>query len=180
MKHKILQAKVFHKRFSPKENQFNYNLFYLGISLKNITKLITAIFSLNKFNLFSINEESYTKNKNLTIHQWAQETLNFFNCYKANGDICLITHPKVLGFGFNPVSFFLCFDKEQNLRALITQVNNTFKETHSYFIANKNHEIITENDDLITEKLFHVSPFFERNGKYKFKISYNEKKLKNY
>ena len=54
----------------------------------------------------------------------------------------LITMPKVLGYIFNPVSFYLCLDLEKQLRAVIAEVHNTFGEQHSYLCAHTNHTTI--------------------------------------
>ena len=55
-------------------------------------------------------------------------------CLLSNGfkrhieKIYLSTFPKILGIGFNPVSFWYCFDKNKQLMAVIAEVNNTFSE----------------------------------------------------
>ena len=46
----------------------------------------------------------------------------------------LITLPRVLGYAFNPVSFFRCFSGDGNLAALVAEVHNTFGEKHYYVL----------------------------------------------
>ncbi|MDE5028224.1 DUF1365 domain-containing protein, partial [Francisella tularensis subsp. holarctica] len=58
-------------------------------------------------------------------------------------DIKLMTMPRVLWYVFNPFSFGLCY-KNNKLIAVRAEVNNTFKETHSY-ICPKNGQDITNN-----------------------------------
>nr|AAW49775.1 hypothetical protein FTT1546 [synthetic construct] len=68
--------------------------------------------------------------------------LELLNQYKLEyDDIKLMTMPRVLWYLFNPVSFWLCY-KNNKLIAVIAEVNNTFKETHSY-ICHKNGQDIT-------------------------------------
>jgi cyclopropane-fatty-acyl-phospholipid synthase len=77
--------------------------------------------------------------------------------------ITLVTMPRYVGYVFNPVSFFACFDSEERVVAFITQVNNTFGETHVY-------PLICEPTQLpVTwrfSKDFFVSPFFDTEGDY--------------
>ena len=89
----------------------------------------------------------------------------------------LVTMPSVLGYVFNPVSFYLCLDQEKDIRAVIAEVHNTFGEQHTYLCAHSDHTSITSDDWLEAEKLFHVSPFLERNGSYKFRFSLQKDKL---
>lgn len=89
----------------------------------------------------------------------------------------LITMPRVLGYVFNPVSFYLCFDENKQLRAVINEVHNTFGEQHSYLCAKKDSTAIHSEEWMEAEKLFHVSPFLERIGYYRFRFDIGEEKL---
>ena len=85
--------------------------------------------------------------------------------------------PRIMGFVFNPVSFWLCHDEQNQLRAIIYEVNNTFGETHSYVCAKHDGTIIKEDDWIIARKEFHVSPFLPREGHYQFRINSVNKKI---
>ena len=89
----------------------------------------------------------------------------------------LITMPRVLGYVFNPVSFYLCLDADKGLSAVIAEVHNTFGEQHSYLCAKSDHAPIQSHEWLEAEKLFHVSPFLEREGNYRFRFSLQENTL---
>ena len=41
----------------------------------------------------------------------------------------------MLGYVFNPVSFWVCHDREGALRAVLCEVTNTFGEQHNYLLA---------------------------------------------
>ena len=61
-----------------------------------------------------------------------------------------MTLPRVLGFVFNPVSFWLCYNNEQKLIAVINEVNNTFGETHTYVVkGDLDHEVKVSNDKMM-------------------------------
>ena len=56
--------------------------------------------------------------------------------------------PRVMGYVFNPVSFWICRDKDKNIRAVICEVHNTFGEKHSYLCAHPDHKPINNQDIL--------------------------------
>ena len=173
----ILRAKVFHKRFKPKVNEFTYSVFYILFPLSKLSNLKNRFFSINKFNLFSLNFKDHGAKNEINPADWGRGVLNKFGVKKADGEIYLLTYPRVLGYVFNPVSFYFCEDNQGNLRAVIAEVNNTFGETHSYLIKHEDERIIEKNDEFSAEKIFHVSPFFDRAGGYKFRFVYETNKI---
>jgi len=87
-----------------------------------------------------------------------------------DGEVVLQTFPRVLGYVFNPISFWLCHDRDGGLRAIVCEVNNTFGEHHNYLLVHPDGRPITRDDVLEARKVFHVSPFCEVNGKYTFRF----------
>lgn len=161
-------AKVMHKRFFPKENAFNYNVYYLALPLP-----APPIHS----RLVSFNAKDLGKRDGSDPVLWIRSILTEYNLNDQTQNILLITMPRVLGYVFNPVSFYLCLDNNNALRAVLCEVHNTFGEQHSYLCANADHAPITADCWLEAEKLFHVSPFLERNGHYKFRFDLQHSKL---
>lgn len=172
MQHKLYKAKVMHKRLFPKENKFVYSVYYYVLSLSSLKGLPVPY---NRFGLTSFHDKDHGAKDGSSLEQWARDILETQNLNdRVDGEICLISMPRILGYVFNPVSFWLCFDKQENLRAVICEVNNTFGETHSYLCAHPNGNIIENEDILEAHKLFHVSPFLERKGHYNFRFSLNK------
>ena len=93
---------------------------------------------------------------------------------QADGEIVLISMPRVFGYVFNPVSFWLCFDRQKQLRAVLCEVDNTFGETHVYVCARRDCRPIGRGDVLRGDKVFHVSPMLERRGHYTFRFDVND------
>ncbi|MCJ1232835.1 hypothetical protein MMC14_000789 [Varicellaria rhodocarpa] len=102
----------------------------------------------------------------------------------------LVTAPRFLGYSFNPVSFWYLYDLNQQLKAMVLEVNNTFDERRMYFLKNSNEDTepppkadeLSKKPDLPPQpsdpvklpakfsntwrKDFHVSPFNSRKGTY--------------
>jgi DUF1365 family protein len=166
----IVTAQVFHARTRPKRNAFRYGVYYLRLKLEELSAPgKCALFSLDRFNLFSIRAGDYRTGP-LAARQAVAAALAEFGVTEADGQIELITMPRVLGFAFNPVSFWLCHDRDKNLRAVIATVNNTFGERHRYLCCHADHRPIRGDDWLEAKKIFHVSPFLAVEGTYRFRF----------
>ncbi len=82
------------------------------------------------------------------------------------GRVLLLTHCRVAGYVFNPVSFFYCFDPLDRLALVVVEVNNTFGERHVYVLAPDG----SADGRFSHKKEFHVSPFFGLDGTYRFTL----------
>jgi hypothetical protein len=76
--------------------------------------------------------------------------------------------PRVLGYVFNPISVYYCYDRAGGLIALIYEVQNTFGQRHNYVIAVDR----TQNEPLSQHcaKAFYVSPFIGMDITYDFRV----------
>lgn len=84
--------------------------------------------------------------------------------------LALLTQPRFLGYWFNPVSFWLAL-RDDDLIAVIAEVNNTFGQRHSYLLIPPDQTPITAETPLQARKVFHVSPFQDIAGDYRFSLS---------
>lgn len=172
----LLLSQVAHARLFPKRHAFRYNVYYLTFRLSEMKKLKTKLLSLARFNLFSFYERDYGIGE-FCGESWARKTLADWNITKADGEIVLMTMPRIFGYGFNPVSFWFCLDLGGALRAVISEVRNTFGERHAYLSYHDDQHIITSDDTLTAKKVFHVSPYFLIEGYYTFRFHYSEEKI---
>lgn len=86
----------------------------------------------------------------------------------SGGPIRLLTLPRILGYGFNPISVFFCHTPDGALAALLYEVTNTFHERHSYLVA-----VPADQSGPVrqtVEKRFFVSPFMDRDLTYDFTV----------
>ncbi len=173
----ILEGKVMHKRMQPKVHRFVYRVFYLCFSLHEKQALRAPFFSLNRFNLYSYYDRDHGLKDGSDPGVWLRSILGEYGIDQADGDIILMTQPRVLGYVFNPVSFWFCLDQHGALRAVLAEVNNTFNETHSYLLAHADQRPITQDDILTSDKVFHVSPFLKVEGRYRFRFAYGEEAI---
>ncbi|MDE2163831.1 MAG: DUF1365 domain-containing protein [Alphaproteobacteria bacterium] len=173
----IVPMKVTHARTRPRRNAFRYPVCYLALSMRELTEHKgSALFSIDRGNLFSIYTGDYGDGRTPPA-QWIRDILGSFQLCEADGDVTLLTLPRIMGYAFNPVSFWFCFDRDRRLRAVLAEVNNTFGERHCYLCFHDDRRAITRDDELSVKKVFHVSPFMEVKGTYRFRFDYEADKI---
>lgn len=176
--HHILDAQVVHARTRPKHNRFRYRVYYLCLRLSDWDSLAQMRFlSLDRFNLFSLHGKDYFSEAGTSPQQWIRTLLATWGVTKADGEIVLMTMPRVLGYAFNPVSFWFCLDRAGGVRAVLADVTNTFGERHAYLLHHEDQRPIDQDDWLQSDKVFHVSPFLEIRGSYRFRVAYQQERI---
>ena len=168
----ILFAKVMHKRIAPKVNAFTYGIYYIATPLSKVNAMDHGWrFGIARPALMSFYNRDHGARTPTDLRIWIGNILRDHNVTEADGEIVLVTMPRVLGYVFNPVSFWLCHDRAGHVRAVLCEVNNTFGETHSYLCTHPDHRPITNDDWMTGDKVFHVSPFRQRKGHYAFRFA---------
>lgn len=154
-----------HARLFPRRNAFRYGIYYVALPLARLGDL-----PLRRTGMVSFRAEDHGPCDGGDLLAWARDVLARYGLAAADGDIVLVCMPRVMGYVFNPVSFWLCHDRAGGLRAVLCEVHNTFGERHTYVCARDDHGVLAADDVLRGEKIFHVSPFLEREGAYTFRF----------
>ena len=92
---------------------------------------------------------------------------------RPEGPIRLLTHPRYFGYGFNPVSFYYCFDPQATrVEAVVAEINNTpWGEQHCYVLPATASSGTPEKLRFRFGKDFHVSPFLPMDMNYDWRFS---------
>jgi len=167
---RIYFGRVMHQRLRPVRHRFEYPVFHLLVPLSRVERLENRLFGVNRRGLFSLHFRDYGEGDGAHPLEWVRSTLAREGLAAADGEVWLQTFPRILGYVFNPVSFFFCHDREGGLRAILCEINNTFGERHRYLLAHADGRPIRPNETLRARKHFHVSPFFRVEGGYRFRF----------
>jgi DUF1365 family protein len=150
---------VEHRRLSPVENIFNYSVCYYFLDLDEIESIFNKPFLLtfNRPGILSFSRKNYLGDKNIELKNEVQKIIYEQTNEKFEGKIRLLTNISYLGFCFNPVSFYYCYDSNDNLQFIVSEITNTpWGEKHQNVFkmpSNANKMTIEFKKD------FHVSPF---------------------
>lgn len=164
MRSRVVWGSVGHWRKAPREHSFTYPVFTFQFDLDELASLSIAprLLALERRAVFSVRGSDYLSGEG-SLREKVERTLRDHGCATQPARITLITSPRYFGYVFNPVSFFACFDDNDKVIGLITQVNNTFGETHVY-------PLVCEPSEMPVQwrfsKGFFVSPFFDMEGTY--------------
>ncbi|MBC7781191.1 MAG: DUF1365 domain-containing protein [Proteobacteria bacterium] len=169
---------VIHRRITPVGHAFRYRACFLRIPLSWLDAPSPVrrpwLLGIDRFNLFSVMRRDYGARDGSALEGWVRRLLADNAVHGADGEIVLYTLPRVLGYVFNPVSFWMCHDRSGRLRAVLCEVSNTFGEHHNYLVARDDGEAIGTGQGLTARKVFHVSPFFPVEGEYRFRFHEND------
>ncbi len=166
----VLDARVTHVRFSPRRYVLSHRVWYLRLPLRELDHLDRPFLRRNRFGLFSLHDRDYG-DKSEDLHDWIRHAFAAVGAsVPANSNVALLTLPRVIGFGFNPVSFWLCHNAAGALIAVLAEVSNTFGERHCYLCRKEDGSAIGREDEIEARKVFYVSPFMPIDGIYKFRF----------
>ncbi|RPE72091.1 hypothetical protein EDD53_1234 [Pacificibacter maritimus] len=164
-----------HARRGAIQNAFRYGVDFVLIDLTAPEQKTPFLFSRNRFNLASVYDEDHGGPiKSGAGVAWAQQ--HFAQAGLAGCRVDLLTQPRFLGYGFNPVSFWLAWDGS-DLRGVIAEVSTPFKDRHSYLCVKKDRSPITKSDTIFAPKSLHVSPFQNVKGDYQFTFDITPQKI---
>lgn len=156
---------VRHRRFSPRPNSFRYGLYQLLLDLSELPALDRAIgfFGYNRPGLVSFHDRDHMGGSGEPVRDKLARWLRGQGNELGDSRVMLLTNPRVLGYVFNPVSYFFCLDGAGGLRFTVAEVFNTFGEAYCYLLdgteAAGGRAVRSR-----VEKRFHVSPFMRTEG----------------
>ena len=164
----VFPSTVMHSRRFPVAYRFSYRVFSLLVDIDRLDEVgRNPLFSTNRFNLFSLYQRDHGARDGSAWRGWAETLLRDNGIDAAIGNIQLLCFPRILGYGFNPLSLWFCHDTAGNLLAVICEVRNTFGEHHHYLLP------VAANAPIVTgskQKVFHVSPLMAMDARYEFFI----------
>ncbi len=165
----LYECTVMHRRISPKEHRFVYRIFLFCIDLDELQRISRRIpfFSHNSPNLYSLRDEDYFLLSSGGLRLNVEAFLESEGFAEKPARILLLTLPRLLGYTFNPVSIFYCFDMSDRPLCSVVQVGNTFGELKPFFVP-----LVTEKTVFHRRatKNFYVSPFSDLDLVFDFRF----------
>lgn len=171
MGHSALYAGwVRHTRLRPIRHQFRYRAYWLLLDLDEVESLARQfmLLSVNRRNLLSFHECDHGDGSGRPLKTQIEMHLAAAGLNPGGGRIALLCMPRVLGYSFNPLSVYFCYNVTGNLSAILYEVTNTFGERHTYLIPVESPcgPVIRQ----ICPKGFYVSPFMDMDMTYTFRV----------
>lgn len=161
-------GQVRHTRLRPARNAFAYPTYFLMLPLRSMHREGGGAVAHNRRGALSFFDRDHGDGRDNAL-EWLDGLLLSEGITDATGEAWLHCYPRVLGYTFKPVSFWYCHRDDGSLRAIVVEVNNTFGERHCYLL-----DAPAYGAELKAAKAFHVSPFCEVEGGYRFRFLVTE------
>ena len=167
----LYDCEVVHQRLVPRRHGFRYRLFFLDLDLAELPALDRRLrlFSHNRFNAYTFRDDDHL---DLGAGPGLRENLEAWLAEKdislpSDARVRLVTLPRILGYIFNPVSFYLIINRQGEPIHVVVEVCNTFRELKPYLIDRPESPGYFR---LTTPKHFYVSPFTSLTAEFDFRV----------
>jgi DUF1365 family protein len=177
----IYECKVMHHRLEPRQHHFEYRIFMFALDLDELDEIPRRVrgFAHNRRSLYEFRDRDHLTLPELGETGSVREHVTAWIAKQGirlppRARITLITLPRVLGYIFNPVSFYFCDDASGAPLCAVVQVGNTFREMKPYLLPQSDG---AGGFRLITPKHFYVSPFSALDLCFDFKLKVPDDRL---
>lgn len=155
------RGRLWHARLAPVVHRFQYASYFVMLPMRKAPMS-------RRWGPLSFDTRDHGLGQGDPV-QWMDALLQEGGVVDADGPLWLQTYPRVLGYAFKPVSFWMACDKTGAVKAVVAEVNNTFGERHCYLIKAPN---MDGQRPAWADKVFHVSPFCSVEGQYAFRFDW--------
>ena len=160
-------GRVIHERMHGIRHRLAYRVYMLLLDLDHIENRRPGLLGRGRFGLLSWRAGDHGDRSGRPLRVQVEGHLAEAGIDIAGGPIRLLTMPRILGYGFNPLSVFFCHHANGDLAAILYEVTNTFHERHSYLIATPSADGPVRQS---ADKAFFVSPLMDMDLTYDFTV----------
>ena len=188
----LLAGKVRHRRAQPFTYGLEHDVFYFGLDLAELDAIAAGsrLVGRNRRSLVTFRDADHLPTPATDLDADIRAHLRDEGEDPRGWRITLITSLRILGYVFNPASFYLCRDAAGVLRVVVVEVHNTFGERHLYTLRQGDATPgdappgdADAGDDVAGQvpfgasmpKMFFVSPFISLDGRYAVHVRDDER-----
>ncbi|MFT5831592.1 MAG: DUF1365 family protein [Bacteroidia bacterium] len=165
----IYAGHVSHRRGGDKPHAFRNRLYMYMLDLDELDQVFRGVrsHSVERWNLVSYFRRDFLGDPATPLIEAVRDRVESQLGRRPLGAVRLLSQLRTLGYVFNPVSFYLCYDEQGKLDAIVAEITNTpWRERHAYVLdAGGQDELLFRFD-----KEFHVSPFFGMDHIYEWRF----------
>ena len=175
----VYEGTLAHHRAGAVAHAFRYPLFMVLLDIDDIPSQmrVSRLTSYNRWNWASFDDRDHLSGLPGSLRERLAADAARHGVELPAGPVRLLTHLRYLGYCFNPVSFYYCYDRAGVLRQVLAEVHNTFGGRHHYWLSPSADEPSSPGSvggadgsalHAGARKAFYVSPFMEDAYDYHF------------
>ena len=170
MRSHVLEGTLHHRRLRPFDYGFRHSVWYLALDVDELPGVARRLRMLarNRRGVLAFRDADHLGPPAGDLATGIRRHLRAEGIDATKWRITLVANARVLGFVFDPASFWLCRDPDGVLRVVVVEVHNTFGERHLYSLQTDapGGTVFTAAMD----KAFYVSPFLDVAGGYVVRV----------
>jgi DUF1365 family protein len=165
----LLTGKVRHRRMRPMPYELEHDVFYLALDLDEVDAVFSSLrlLSRNRRNVLAFWDRDHWSPSAVDLRASIHEHLRAGGFTPDGWRITFIATPRVLGYQFNPASFYLCRDTTGALQVVVVEVHNTHHERRLYTLRPRRQGKAWVDG---MDKDFYVSPFIDMDASYTVRV----------
>lgn len=167
----LYRGTLAHTRPGEPRHAFRYPVCFFALDLDEVPALAARLklFSHNRPNAVSFYDRDHMGRIDRSAKENARIVAEESLGPGAADRVVLVTNLRVLGYVFNPISWFFCYTDAGDPTCVLAEVSNTFGERHMYVLADG--ERRGERTRYSEVKRLHVSPFLPMDLEYTFAVT---------
>lgn len=167
MRSALYTGTLVHARRTPAENVFRYPVSFYVLDLDELPELERRLrlFSVNRRNVVTLHDRDHFEDDGRPLKEKALAFARERGQELPDGTrVLMLAQLRVLGYVFNPVSFYWCYRPDGELACMVAELSNTFGERLPELLP---------GGSLHYEhaKRLHVSPFMPLDQRYRYAFS---------
>lgn len=173
----FLVGTIRHRRNRVVTYDFTHHVWYLALDLDELTEVDhrLPLLSFNRRNLLELHDSDHLDGGSEGLRSAVSRRLLSHGLDPTRMRVTLIAYPRIFGYVFNPVSFYLCHDAAGALCVVLAEVHNTHGDRQVYeFLPVANDGPLFKGAQ---EKRMYVSPFIASDAHYELLVWEEEGEL---
>lgn len=172
----IFEGTLRHRRFAPVAHEFHYRTAMAWLDIARLPELmaVSRLAGYNRFGGVSFHDADHQDAPPGRLRARLADDAARHGLRLPDGPVLLLTHLRHLGYVFNPVSFYYCFDAGARVRLVLAEVSNTFGGRHNYWLAPQDGG---DTVRAVAAKRLYVSPFMATALDYRFALTRPSERL---
>jgi len=165
----IYTGTIRHRRFAERRHEFAHPVAMHFVDLDELPRLLGGRLIARRPGLVRFRRRDYLGDPSVPLADAVRALVAERTGVAPGGPVRLLTHLRMLGHCFNPVSFYYCYDGDGRLAALVAEVTNTpWGERHAYVLPRGEEGTVLRAS---FAKELHVSPFMGMDQRYDWRAT---------
>jgi DUF1365 family protein len=152
-----------HRRFAPAPHAFDYRVCMVWLDLSELDDVFRGrwFWSTRRPAWAWLRRADYLGDPGIPLDQAVRDRVQAHTGRRPDGPVRLLTVLRMFGHGFNPVSFYYCYDAAgERVEAVVADITNPpWNERHAYVLPAADSMGDGPTLRFAFGKAFHVSPF---------------------